>query len=75
MLKQLLKIYLSFLVIWYEHYGSDVKRTMMNRLVSSVCWSSIEYFLGPHSVELFRLQKLTYNFNAPFKFSGLWENV
>ena len=28
-------------VIWYEKFGSDKKRTVLNKLVASVCWSAI----------------------------------
>ena len=31
-------------IIWYEHYGSDHKRILLNRIVSSICWSGIEYY-------------------------------
>ena len=38
-------IYLPILysIIWYEKFGSDKKRTVLNKLVSSICWSSICY--------------------------------
>ena len=29
-------------MIWYEKYGSDLKRTLTNRLVSSICWCVME---------------------------------
>ena len=43
-----------FTVIWFEHFGSDVKRTIVNRLVSSVCWSTIGYFMFPQMVDIAR---------------------
>ena len=46
--------------IWYEHYGTDRRRTLMNKLFSSVCWvmiaqqcitmvEIIRYLVGPLS--------------------------
>jgi hypothetical protein len=32
-------------IIWYERYGSDTKRTMLNKFVSSLCWTCFEYFV------------------------------
>ena len=32
-------------IIWYEQHGSDNKRTLLNKFVSSLCWVSIEYLL------------------------------
>ena len=32
-------------IIWYERFGSDKKRTLMNKLVSGICWSAIEWNL------------------------------
>ncbi len=26
-------------IIWFERFGSDMKRIFINRMVSSVCWS------------------------------------
>ena len=31
-------------MIWYERYGSDKKRILINRVFSSVCWTGIELF-------------------------------
>ena len=31
-------------IIWFEHFGSDLKRTLLNKLVSSLCWSCMEWF-------------------------------
>ena len=30
-------------IIWYERFGSDNKRTLMNKLFSSQCWCTIHY--------------------------------
>ena len=36
-------IVLPFLygIIWYEKFGTDSKRTLLNQLVSSICWKLI----------------------------------
>lgn len=28
-------------IIWYEHYGSDSKRILTNKLVALICWNEI----------------------------------
>jgi hypothetical protein len=35
---------LAYGIIWFERYGSDHKRIILNRIVSSICWSGIEYY-------------------------------
>ncbi len=30
-------------VIWFERFGSDLKRIFINKVVSSVCWSILAY--------------------------------
>ena len=32
---------MAYGVIWYDRYGIDMKRTLMNKLVTSICWASI----------------------------------
>ena len=34
---------LSFGIIWFEKFGSDAKRTLMNRFVALGCWSTVFY--------------------------------
>ncbi len=41
-------------IIWYEHYGSDKKRILINRLVSSLCWTGIELFVVVIPLEMLR---------------------
>jgi hypothetical protein len=40
-------VFLLYGVIWFERYGTDKKRTLMNKLVASQCWfqSKISVFL------------------------------
>ena len=32
---------LSFAIVWYERHGTDNHRTLLNQLVSSICWNII----------------------------------
>ena len=31
-------------IVWYERFGTDNKRTLINKLVASQCWAFIQYF-------------------------------
>jgi hypothetical protein len=33
---------LFYTIIWYEKYGTDNKRTIINKFFSMICWSAIE---------------------------------
>ena len=40
-------ILLLYSIIWFEHFGSDLKRTIINRMVTHVCWFlKTKTFLG-----------------------------
>jgi hypothetical protein len=43
----------NFALIWYEKYGSDKKRTFMNKMFSSVCWSITEFYILVQLTEAF----------------------
>jgi len=32
-------------ITWYEHFGSDKKRTLINKLASSLCWTWFGWFI------------------------------
>ena len=34
-------VLLLYSVIWFEHYGSDLKRTLINKAVTSMCWCGL----------------------------------
>ena len=36
---------LLLLIIWYEQYGSNHNRTLINQFVTSTCWSGVAYNL------------------------------
>jgi len=52
---------LLYSIVWYERFGLDVKRTIVNKLTSSFCWVGMQfillvnipdlgrYFFGPYS--------------------------
>ena len=39
-------------IIWFEYYGSDLKRIFINRIVSSVCWIVLEGYILLHVPDL-----------------------
>ena len=41
-------------MIWYERYGSDKKRTLINRLFTSTCWTGIQFYTLIMPVEVVR---------------------
>jgi hypothetical protein len=36
---------LAYSIIWYERFGSDSKRTILNQLSSLQCWTEVEFIL------------------------------
>ena len=38
-------IFALYGIIWYEQYGHDLKRTIINKLFASTCWVGIEFIL------------------------------
>jgi hypothetical protein len=47
-------------IIWFERFGSDLRRIFINRMVSSVCWSILAWFL------FIQIPDLTMYFYRPF---------
>jgi hypothetical protein len=45
---------LLYSIIWYERFGSDNKRTLLNKLVSSLCWTCFEWFFSIQIVDMLR---------------------
>ena len=41
-------------VIWFERYGSDRKRTLLNMLFSQFCWICIGFCFAGQMVEMIR---------------------
>jgi len=37
----IINILLLYSIIWYEHFGSDLKRTLINKFAVSICWCGI----------------------------------
>jgi len=45
---------LLFGIICYEKYGSECKRTLINRLISLICWVTIQYICCIFYFDIFR---------------------
>ena len=35
---------LVYVIIWFERFGSNLKRTFLNKMVSALCWTCFEWF-------------------------------
>ena len=46
--------FVLYCVIWYEKFGSDNKRTLINMLATLSCWTVIEILLAVEIPEIFR---------------------
>jgi len=44
---------LSCIIVWYERFGSDLRRTLLNQLVASLCWNIIFQNLATQPMEVF----------------------
>ena len=38
-------------IIWYERFGTDNKRTLINKLVASQCWAFIQFYSFGQTIE------------------------
>ena len=47
-------------LIWFERFGSDLKRIFINKMVSSICWSILAWFL------IIQIPDLVIYFYRPF---------
>jgi len=54
MLLMLVGSILCYSVIWYEHYGVDAKRTILNQLQSLQCWAALQFMICVTFLEWFR---------------------
>jgi hypothetical protein len=45
---------LIYSIIWFERYGSDNKRPLLNKLVSSICWLGVFWFLVVQPIDVLR---------------------
>ena len=64
----ILNVFGSMGIIWYEKYGSDLKRIFLNKIVASLNWISIAWFLlvQPSDILLYIYKPLPHlycNFN------------
>jgi hypothetical protein len=49
-----LLICLIYGIIWFEHFGSDKKRTVINKLLASFCWACFEWFFAIQIPDMIR---------------------
>ena len=54
-LATLLCPFFLYCIIWYERYGSDKRRTLLNRFTSLYCWATIQFFIIVQSTETARV--------------------
>ena len=40
-------------IIWFERFGSDLKRICINKILSSLCWTVIFWFIFVHPLNFF----------------------
>ena len=53
-------------IVWYERFGSDNKRTLINKLVSAQCWSTICYYCFCQMLDILRFITAAYPERACF---------
>ena len=41
-----------YAIIWFEKYGTDHRRSLLNKLVASTCWNAIVYNLTAVPMEI-----------------------
>ena len=41
-------------IIWYERYGTDLKRILLNMLVSSMSWAGVVWYALLQPIEILR---------------------
>ena len=46
---------LLYCIIWFERYGTDQRRTLLNMFTSMYCWVMIQFFVFVHSTEIARV--------------------
>jgi hypothetical protein len=67
-------IALLYFIIWFELNGPDTQRTLINRLVTPICWVCIFYFFVPQSIDFFRYFHGPYSHNLCY-FNLFTKNV
>jgi hypothetical protein len=45
-------------VIWFERFGSDKKRTLLNKLVASNCWNAVVFNVFVEAAYIARLAQM-----------------
>ena len=57
-----INLVLLYSIIWYEHFGVDAKQTIINKFLSSACWTCIAFIIfvqvpGTNSIKRFCRQR------------------
>ena len=60
----------TYSIIWFERFGSDLKRMFFNQTVSSVCWSIVAWIIFVQIPEMIRY--FSTPFSLTFCFVHLW---
>ena len=42
-----------FGIVWFERFGSDLKRICINRIISSLCWTTILWYILVQPFQIF----------------------
>ena len=63
-------------IIWYEKYGSDKKRILVNRLLTSLCWTGIVVDIMVTPLDMLRyfqlILKNVLNVQGPILYNFSW---
>jgi hypothetical protein len=38
-----INVILLYSIIWFEHYGVDLKRTLINKAIATMCWNGLMF--------------------------------
>ena len=62
----ILSVSVFYSIIWYERFGTDNKRTIVNKFVSSICWTGICWNLTVQIIIIVRFLHGPFNYYACF---------
>jgi len=62
----ILNVHIFYSIIWYERYGTDNKRTIVNKFVSGICWTGICWNLTVQVIIIIRFWLGPFNYYACF---------
>ena len=59
-------VLVCYSIIWYERFGTDNKRTLVNKFVSAICWTGICWHLTVQVIILIRFLYRPFNYSTCF---------